>query len=37
MAASDWAYFNHDKNEYGYWTEDGGWHPISADPQPIDQ
>ncbi len=30
MAASDWAYFDENQGEYGYWTEDGVWHPVNG-------
>ena len=30
MAAGDYAYFDHEMNAFGYWTEDGAFHEISA-------
>jgi hypothetical protein len=32
MAASDYAYYNHELHEYGYYTEDGCWHPMTDTP-----
>lgn len=33
MAASDYARYDREMRAYGYWTEDGIFHEISADPQ----
>jgi hypothetical protein len=34
MAASDWAYYDKDKDEYGYWIEDGAiWVPLTEKPE----
>jgi hypothetical protein len=31
MSAADYAYYNHELREFGYYTEDGVWHQCSAE------
>lgn len=33
MAASDWAYYDEDRQSWGYWVDDGAtWVPLSGNP-----